>query len=47
MPCSEPEPAASPLLIDEVAMPPLVLPTLEVIMERCTTLTSPGSLVFA
>ena len=45
MPRSEPDPEASPLLVGEL-IPPLVPPALEVIRERVTVLTSPGSVVF-
>ena len=45
MPFNEPEPAARPLLVGAL-MPPLVPPAFEVMIERCTTLTSPGSVVF-
>jgi hypothetical protein len=45
MPFSEPEPAASPLLVGAL-MPPLVPPAFEVMSERCHLLTSPGSVVF-
>jgi hypothetical protein len=45
MPFNDPDPAASPLLVGAL-MPPLVPPAFEVMIERCTTLTSPGSAVF-
>ena len=45
MPRSDPEPAASPLLVGAL-MPPLVPPAFEVMIFRVTTLTSPGSVVF-
>src|SRR6185437_3018659 len=45
MPRSEPDPAARPLLVGAL-MPPLVPPAFEEMMFLCTTLTSPGSVVF-
>src|SRR6202011_1004821 len=44
MPFSEPEPEASPLLVGAL-IPPLVPPALLVMSDRCTTVTSPGSVV--
>src|SRR5271168_3827045 len=45
IPFSEPEPAASPLLVGAL-IPPLVPPAFDWMSDRWTTLTSPGSVVF-